>query len=306
MAGVSQRFKQTIFKQQRVLAKTLILFAILLFAGGTWGWWHFIYSHPKRVFWGAIGNALQTRSFTRQSVLIDNDQSYIQRVITKSSPKQVVSGVNEIKQENAAGFDVFTEVVGTPTIDYVRYTSIKTDQKDQDGKSLDYKSVLGVWGKTEPADKQTNGQLYNQSVLGVMPFGNLPLTQRRELISLMQSKSTYKTDYSSVKRTLIKSRPVYSYEVVVNAEAYITVLKKYASMVGLTHMSQTSPEDFRTTAALQFRVFVDVWTKQVTKIEYPGGRTETYGSYGIQKQAAAVPAATINIDQLQQRVQAVQ
>lgn len=306
MARVLKQAKKSLIKEQDILTRTLILFAVIILVGGVWGWWHQIYSNPKRVFWGAIGHALQTRSYTRQSVQNDNGQIYIQNVYGTVSPKQIVSGTNQIKQDGAGGYDVITDVIGTPTTDFVRYVSVKTDQKSKDGKPLDYKASLGVWGKSEATDKQTNGQVYNQSALGVVPFGNLNLVQRNELIGLMQSKVSYKTEYSSASRKLVNGRPTYQYDVTVNAEAYITVLKKYAQMVGLTQLAQTNAEDFRTTTPLQFKFTIDVWTKQITKIEYDTGRTESYGSFGAQKQHIPTPSSTINIDELQQRVQSVQ
>ena len=250
-------------------------------------------------------NALRTQSFTRKSVQTENGQVFSQDVFATVTPKQIVSGTNEIRQDGAGGFDVLTNVIGTPTADYVQYTSIKTGQTGKDGKPLDYSKVLNSWGKND-AGKQTSGQAYNQSALGVVPFGNLSRSQRRELVDLMQAKSTYKTDFGKTTRKLTNGRPTYTYDVTVNAEAYIGLLKKYATMVGLNQLAQTNPEDFRTTAPLEFKFTVDAWTRQISQIQYASGRTESYGSYGARKTHTPVPSKTLTMDELQQRVQAVQ
>lgn len=306
MTRVLQKTKGVVLSEQRVIAKALVLFAVLVFGSGIWGWWHYIQSNPKRVFWGAMENALSTRSFSRVSVQNEGGQIFSQNVFATVAPKQVVSGTNEIKQDGAGGFDVLTNVIGTPTADYVQYSSIETEQKGKDGKSLDYSKVLNLWGKNEAANKQTGGQAYNQSALGVVPFGDLNQSQRRELIDLMKAKSTYKTDFAKTTKKITNGRPTYTYEITVNAEAYISLLKKYASMVGLNQLTQTNPEDFRTTAPLEFKFTVDVWTKQISQIRYASGRTESYGSYGASKNHKAIPSNSLTMDELQQRVQAIQ
>lgn len=301
-----ESLRDIILREKRVLSKTLVLLAVTLFVASGWAWWHYVRSNPDRVFWATVDNSLRTQSFARTSTQTEGGQTYIQRVYTTVSPTQIVSGVNEIKQEGTGGFDVVSDIIGTPRADYIRYRQIKTDQKSQDGKALDYSKIINVWGKSESATGPTSGQNYNQSALGVVPFGDLSLSQRRELQDMMRAKSVYRFEANKVTRKKEGGRPLYVYTVTVNAENYITVLKKYASMVGLTQLDQTNPGDFKTTEPLQFKLSLDVWTHRVTRVEYSNGRVETYANYGMRRAHLAKPTNAIGIDELQQRVQSVQ
>ncbi|MBI3624383.1 hypothetical protein HY218_01990, partial [Candidatus Saccharibacteria bacterium] len=203
-------------------------------------------------------------------------------------------------------FDVITEILGTPADDFIRYSLIKTDQKNSQGKTPSFNSILGVWSKSPSLTQKTDGQLYSRSVLGVVPFANLAQPARQQLLDLMQSQKVYDPDYLAIKRSLHNGRPVYTYVVKVNAEAYIVMLKKYASVVGLTQFDQTNPADYRTAEPLRFQFDIDVWTHELKVVRYSTPREEHYGSFGIQTALPKAPTQTISTDELQQRVQAAQ
>jgi hypothetical protein len=268
-----------------------------------------VHSNSKRVFWAAIDNAFQTDSFSRQTLQGSTGQSFNQKVYVKTSGKQLAKGTNEIIQSGDGGFHVLTNIVGTPVTDYVSYVSVKTDQKNAKGDTLDYSSILGLWGKSDPADpSQTNGQLYNQSVLGALPISNLSFHQRKQLVKLIKDKNVYTTDYTKVDKKIIDGRPTYVYNVSVDAVAYITMLKEFGKMVGLTQLAQADPNQYGGSAPLHFQFIIDVWTHQVKKIRYSGSvREEVYGSYGIRSRLSSdLPKDTISVQELQQRVQSIE
>ncbi|HSX44875.1 MAG TPA: hypothetical protein VLF39_02030 [Candidatus Saccharimonadales bacterium] len=301
-------FGQKKTNELSILIRLLVSLALIALLLGVWSWWHFIKSEPKRVFWNAIDNALQTSSFSRETIETQNTQKTDQKLYVNTSPKAIAQGTNEVTQTGVNPFRVVTSEAGNPTSDFVKYDYVKTSQPTSSGKPADFTSVLNIWGKdVSPNKSVTSGQLYNQSVLGVLPFGRLNIDDRRQLIKLIKDKNVMKVDYNTVSRTIAHGRPTYTFSVSVNAEAYIGMLKQYADSVGLTQLKQTNPADYRDTPALSFKFTIDVWTQQITKVSYVNGlRNEFYGSYGLRTTPTDLPKNAIDINELQQRVRALE
>ncbi len=307
MAKSTSVTKVGTFYYNQLIVKVFVVLAVLLFLVGGWGWWHFVHSSSKRVFLGAIDNAFQTSSFSRQTIQGATGQSLNQKVYVTTKVTPQAAGTNEIIQTGTGAFHVLTNVIGTPSSDYVRYNFVTTDQKNAQGKPQDFSSIIGLWGKNDGGKDSTSGQLYNQSVLGVLPFANLPLKQRKDIVSYIVKNNVYKTDYSKVKKSIVGGRPTYSYNVVVNAESYISLLKKFGADVGLTQLAQTNASDYKSTAPLNFQFVVDAWTQQIKKIQYTTNvREEVYGSFGINSRITKLPVNAISIQELQQKVQAIE
>ena len=296
----SQKFSLNI---SSAYIRVIFLAATVIFMGSVWAWWHILYSKPEMVFSGAINNALQTSSFSRTTIEKSDGQGFNQKVDAITEPKQFVGGTNEISQSGEGGYTVKTDMFGTPKSDFVRYSSIKTDQKSAEGKDPDYSSIIGIWGKSSADDNTTSGQLYSQTVMGVVPFGNLSLADRRVMIDLINDKKVYKVNYGKVVRSIQSHRPTYTYEVTVSPEAYITMLKKYASIVGLNQLDKIEAATYKDSPPLEFKFTIDVWTRQINKIVYANSRSDSYGSYGARNLRLNPPTKTITIDELQQKIQ---
>jgi hypothetical protein len=308
MVNFRKRDKVAELSGSRLLIRSIVSLALIALVASGWAWWHFVYSNPKRVFWHAIGNALQSPTFTRETVQSEAGQLIDQKLYVNTGSKQFARGANDTTQTGAVSLHVITGEVGTPTADYVKYDYVKTNQPNSQGKTTDFKSILGIWGTTAGSGStMTDGQLYNQSVLGVITFGNLNLNERQELVKVIMDNKVYQTDYSKVIRLNVRGRPTYTYDVTVSAEAYITMLKKYASLVGLNQLSQVNSADYKGRPALKFKFVIDVWTNQITKISYSGNqRDEFYGGVGIKPKDVDLPKKTIPILQLQQQIQALE
>jgi hypothetical protein len=203
---------------------------------------------------------------------------------------------------------VQTDLIGNPFNDFIRYSSIKTNQKGVSGNELDFSKAVGVWGKTEVDDaKITNGQLYNQAALGVIPFGALNGEQRAKLVGIMQDTSAYEYSAGEVTKKLVNGRPTYIYKVVLKPEGYITLLKEYASMVGLTQLANVDPSDYKRRESITFSVTVDVWSRQITEFAPAGGgRIEKFSAYNALPVKFELPKESIPMRDLQARVQEVQ
>ena len=292
--------------QRRTLAEMLVVLAVLLFAVSGWAWWHFLRSSPENIFWGMVDNALRTSNVTRSANEKNESQNTLQNGVLTTSPKQHVIGQTNISQETSTGkISVVTDTIGTPYADFVKYAAIQSNEKDANGKKPDFKGVIGVWGKSPDAGKgQTAGQLYSQAVLGVFPFGNLSKSQRNELLNFIKSKNVYVTKFINTERQTKNHRPVYSYDVSVTPESYIAMLKMYAKMVGLTQLESVNPSDYKDTAALRFKVDVDVYSNQLAGLQPVGGtRTEIFASMGMIPSKLDLPNKTISISDLQAKLQ---
>jgi len=292
----------TFLRAQRtriLLVVVLVVLAIL----GLNSWYKTIYSDPRRVFNAMLENSLRTGSITKQVVQNSEEQTLDQTVRLQLGAKHVAQGMTNLSQKGLASATVMTESLGTPTSDFVRYKSIDTDQKNEAGQPLDFSQILGVWGKSEVTDT-TSGELYNESVLGVIPFGNLSASDRKELLNIAKELDVYKVEYETVNRGDINGRPAYEYTVKVLPEAYVTLLKEYAKRVGLTHLEDINPANYANADSIEFKVSVDVRTRRLAGITYDSGREEYYSAYGTRPNVE-LPTETVPIEELQSRLQQV-
>lgn len=265
-------------------------------------------SNPERTFYAAINNSLRTHGMSRIVEQDSGTQKLSQKVHLNQSAQHVAQGQTTIVQSaEEVGAEIVTKAVGTPFEDYVSYSKIQTSQKGKDGQPLNFDNLLGIWGKsTSAAPGQTTGELYNESVLGVVPVGNLSAKDRTALMDLITSQKVYQIDPDKTTRAIENGRPVYTYDVTVPPEAYVAMLKQFASNVGLNQLEGINPADYAQSQPLTFKLKVDVWGQNFIGVEYQdGSRNEKYGSYGIVRDIK-VPQESIPVEELQARLQAVQ
>ena len=287
--------------------KFIISFAIIVLLA-VWGTWQYHNTtNADRVFWGMVDNNLQTNSVSRSSLQKDGGQSARQVTDVLTTSKQEVYSQTHFVQTGADEADATTENIGTPKKDYVRYTSVNTTQKNSQGKTYDFSSIVNVWGESMPQDdKETAGQLFNQSVLDVIPVGNLTSQQRHDLINLIKKEKTYSYTVTKTERNFL-GRPTYTYTVTVNPKAYVTVLKQFAKQVGLNQFDNVNPDTYKNAPLQSFQVSVDGWSHQaVGVVQASGGKNETLSGRNFKKTVPTVPTQTISIDELQSRLQSIQ
>jgi len=219
----------------------------------------------------------------------------------------VVAGI--ARQASAPARDNWTRIGDLVT----RRTSVTQKQvaeallqQSASGKPLDFSHVVNVWGKSTPdGTNQTNGQSYNQQILGVIPFGDLPLAQRGALLKLMQS--TYSVDYSVTQKKLIGGRPVYTYRVQVMPEPYIKMLKQFATDTGLTQLETIDPAQYASASPLPLEISVDVWSRQIKTISYgTSDRQVVFSQLGKVMPPVVLPSKTVSVDELESRLQSIQ
>ena len=299
----SEKFVRTITS-----TKFIVSVAAVVLVGTLAAWQYHNTTNANRVFWGMVDESLKTSSYSRHTTQKNGSQTVDQVIETSTSPKQLVHSETVFEQTGVDAATAITENIGTPTKDYVRYNSIVTSQKTQDGKPLDFSKVEGKWGVTESADEdQTTGQQYNQAVLGIIPISNLTSAERRELIKVMKDQNAYEFTVAETTRTWPFGRPNYTFQVTVNPVAYITALKMFAKDVGLNHLEEINPQDYASSQKLTFVVSVDGWTHQMTKADQnQGAKTEVISSRNLKKSLPTAPSDTISVDELQTMLQSVE
>lgn len=301
----------TTSKTSRVLSKiftpvTLVLYltAIVFIASG-WLWWNKVYNNEDRVFWDMISNNLKTSSFTQVSITNDGYQRVEQKTQVQTVPKRIANSATKISQ---TGADVSTESIGTPTTDYVQYTSVVTSQTASNGSPLDFSGIQNIWGKTEiEYPNMTNGQLYTQSVMSVVPFGKLSSVERSNLMNAMKTNQAYSPKLTEITREGI--RPVYTFTVKIKASAYVLALQQFGKYFGLNQLDELDASQYESASDVEVTMKIDGWSHQLREISYgEGSRLEKFSAFGSTKQLPVPPADqdTISINELQYRLQSIQ
>ncbi len=294
--------------QRIASARFVTSFAALLLVVAFGLWQYHNATNQDRIFWGMIDNSLQTTSFSKTSTLKSGGQSAQQIIDVFTSPKQAVYSQTHYAQSGADEADATTENIGTPYRDYVRYTEINTGQRNAQGQPYDFSNIVNVWGASETQDaKETTGQLFNQSVLGVLPTGNLTAQQRKQVIKLMKDNKAYSYKMSKPNRQFPLARPNYTFTVSVNPPAYITALKQFAKSIGLNQLESIDPKEYEGSAEMVFQVTVDGWSHQIMEVnQTANNKKESITAHNVRKQPPTPPSKTIDIQELQTRLQSVE
>lgn len=285
------------------LIATLIIAAVIVLLAGIVAWWFLVRNTAKNTFESMLNNNFRTASVTRQVEQTSGTQRLNQVIRVQNQSQHVANGYTTLSQNNGAT-KVVTESIGTPTADFVRYLEIKTSQKNQNGKQLEFGKVLNVWGKTESEPGGQLGNLYGDISLGLFLFADLPANQRNQMMDMITSNNVYQTDYNTAQRVVRNGRPYFIYRVTVKPTAYVTMLKQYADYVGMEQLKNLNPEDYKDTPDQQVDVAIDILSQHLAKVTtVSGNRQESFSGYGI-IQKITLPDNAIPMQELQERLQA--
>ena len=293
--------------KDRGWAIIIISSAVALFGVTSWAWWHYIRSNPERTFYAALENSLRARGVSRTVRQVAGSQELEQKVQLNLTTDHMVKSETSISQSGTVDAKVKTETISTPDAQYVRYTEIKTNEKNSKGEDVDFSELINVWGVSEATSpNQSTSELYGESVLGVIPVGNLNADERINLMNSIRENNIYEFDNSKVEKSLEDGRPIYTYNITVAPEQYVAMLKQFASDIGLTSLENVDPAQYKDSPPLDFKVRVDVWSQSIVGIEYSGGaRKEALNSYGIYT-TVDEPMETIPLQDLQVKLQEIQ
>ncbi len=277
----------------------LVVIVALVLLG--WLWWSKVYENPRNVFWGMVSNNLATSDFTKQVKQSASGANLVQDIQMNLARSNTAHSFTTITQGNS---QVETEEINTPTSDFVRYVSIDTIQKSSDGKKLNFNSILNIWGSTTAAQSPNNGQVFNQTLLGIFPIGNVSASQRANLMHIVRTKNVYSVDFTTVDHQSSNGRVQDVFAVKVQPEGYIEFVKEFAKDIGLTSLSNVNPQTYANDPPAGFIVSVDALSRNLSGIVYAdSSQTETYGGYGLVQPPVALPKKTIPLQTLQTKLQ---
>lgn len=291
----------------------IALAAIAVLAFGLWLWWDRIFISPHQVFKGMLSNSLSVSSVTRrvqQDNVFQGRQDEIAQLVF--GPQNAVHVISTVVQRDTNGQEnrVVTESIGTLSDDFARYVNIKTAQKGESGKELDFSKIQNVWARSDqPQSGQfTNARYFRQSLQGIVLFGNLPPAERAKLVDRIMREEIYKTDFSKAELKFENGRQRYIYEVFIQPDKYVGLLNAYNEIIGLGGESNVDPEAYKNTPPVSLKLTVDVLSRQLVQITYANdeqtGRRETYSGHNG-RYPLALPGQTISFSELQKRVEEV-
>jgi hypothetical protein len=265
-------------------------------------------STPERVFYKMIQNNLSIGSVSRTVSQESNDQSLLQVTQTQTGDKNIVQGRTVLSQgTGTSGTSVVTESIATPGNDYIRYVDVDTAETGISGEPLNFGSVLGVWGRSElDAPGERNGELFGESTLGIVPFGQLDDESREEFVAYIKELGVYTIDFSTVSEKMVDGRKSYVYQAQISPEKYVLMLQRFASYIGTSQLESLEAENFKDSPSINITFEVDVWSRQLRQATFTDSdRSESYESYGLYSEVA-IPEDTVPVNQLQQLLQAIQ
>jgi hypothetical protein len=288
----------------------LYVAGVLLLLVSGYLWWSRIYLDPQRVFWSMVDNSLSTKGVTTELNQESQGSSLKQIVQMELGTTNMAHSLTTLAQGNT---EVKTEIIGTSEADYTRYRSIKTDQKNSQGKPLDVAKVEGIWARSDDVkqtETQSSGhQLFAQSVLGIgLPVGSVPVPigevtsgQREDLLRNMKNEGLYTISFKDVKKERKDGRLLYTYDAKIQTILYVRIMKEFARDLGLHELDAVDPNTYQAAQPLQVTLTVDAYSRQLVAVENGQGYTQTYSGYGLPLKAK-VPASYITSKELQDRL----
>lgn len=286
------------FIKHNKIASSVVAVCLVVAGTSAWGWWHYVYSNPKRVFNRMLATSLSTPSVIKTTTQAAGGQS---KEITslRVNPTPILNSVTTSQGTKR-------ELIATPVASYVRFVDIDLKELGLSNSSQDLSGVLNVWGKSAAADAAMMGVAsYNQSLFGIVPVGRLSTADRTALLAQIQRDGVYTIDYSTVKRDTVAGRPTYTYSVSIKPRAFISMVKSFAADLGVHDFEQYDPSTYPESPAIIVTMHVDVWSSQLTAINYGEGQAdEAYSGHGVTAPIAE-PTKYISATELQTKLQQI-
>lgn len=289
---------------RRLAIDLILLGCIILLGVSGWLWWSRILMNPDRALSDAIATSLNTRSIVK-TVDQSSQGGGIKQVSYLSFYPPVANAQTKTVLTQGIGsnaLSVTTETIGTPDADFVRYTAVKGAETLPNADKLN--GLLGTWAKREQnLEKGDRLTFLNETLFGIVPFGYLDDGQRDQLMASIDQKDIYK--YKKVERVMENNRPVYVYDISLNPQDLVSILREYVTLSGVGDPNQLDPSQYQGLGRINIKLTVDILSRQVTKVEYGTGRVESYSGQNLYK-PIDIPANPIPIDELQKRLQQAQ
>lgn len=280
----------------------LVVVSVLALGVSSFLYYQAVYKNPERVFQGMLDKNFSTIGFTRMIDSEGNGSRMNERSQAQFGAENFVENRTKLQQNNDT---IRTHVIATPEKEFVRYTAIEAGTVDAQNKKVDFSSILNQWADY---GDQPISQVFAQSQLGIFPVGNVPAAKKHELIEFIKKNNVFSVNYQTVETEKIDGRLTYLYDVSVQPQSYIQMLKTFGEAVGLAdQVEQFDPAQYEGAESISFKIGVDILNRRLVSLASPGdtSRKETYAGYGIQK-PVTVPRASMTVQELQQKLAELQ
>lgn len=294
------------------VASLLIVTGLVLGIVSASLWYTRLYWTKERRFWAAIENGLRTSSVVKE-VITDNPngESKINTRLT-FTPLAYTETKTETHQriDTQTSSDVVTRTLTTPKDAYVRYDSIRSNEKKPDGSSFDFSPINGVWAKRDSSDYSENDlkDRLSGAYIQTIPFANLDEATAQEMVGKLRATGAYEVDYQSAAEDHQNNLTVYN--ATLNARAYVSVLQEIYQKIGFGESSNLDPTQYDDSSSLKIQIAID-GANIVRKVAYPqsgnnGPSFESYRDYGAQVVVNPATKSAINFSELQNRLTKLQ
>jgi hypothetical protein len=294
------------FVKQRMRSSRFIIAVIavscVILAAAGWAWWRQVYTDPERVFDRMLASSLTTPSVTKKTSesSIGQSTTQISQLTVNPDPS-----VRTKATANQGSTTIEYETIAFPDREYFRYTNILTVAEDGAEPSTpdQYKDVMNIWGESSAASSGAEAQMFDQTMLGVVPMASLSPDDRQKLLAQIAEEKVYTVSYDSVKREHVGGRLTYTYNVDITPRAYVNMLKTFAEMVGSNQLADVDVSPYPDTPSLKVAMRVDVLSGNLIEIAFSeDARTETYSAHGGY-QLVGEPEKSIPMLELQSMLQ---
>lgn len=285
----------------KTLAGVLIVL-LLASSGAAYFWNKSVRQSSPDLFWNSLGKAMTTNGITCTIQDTQGDRKSEQEV---QLDLRAGSGATSKTTINHKGTTITTEGIATKSAEYIRYTEIRTDQKNASGRPLNFSSVLNVWGK-QPTDTAKPTSLYGQTALGgcVLPLASLSKMQAEKHIQELQKGEVFKTNARAVNHESYEGRRMRVFDVTVQPAQYISFMKQFAASSGLKTLDTVNADEYATRKPEDLKIFVDATGKVRAVVYKDSKRTVQLTDYG-KRADIEEPTKSIPVEELQKRLQAV-
>lgn len=263
---------------------------------GVWAFGHFVYDNPTNVFYGMISNALTTTGYIEKLGSANLSYKSTKYVLVQTGANNITESIDILTGINANHYNIKTESIGTPVYDYQRFVRI---QNTASQRSINYRPLLNLWGLNPSDPNVTNGQLFNETLLGIIPIGQVSSSERSALMNQIKVTGVYQIE--KIAKTHVNGRLAYVYTIKLNSLAYLLMLKQFGLDLGLNQLKNINPNNLGQNNIPPLNLTIDVLSRQLIAIGLPNEvPIETFSSFGI-NQHITTPKNAISISSLENK-----
>jgi hypothetical protein len=294
---------------KKLFYRVLSLSAVLLLVSGYIAYTR-LYLTPERRFWRAVSNSLSTPSVVRSTESGGTGNKSTEVTRFTYGAQAVQNKISSVGFKNAtAQSNVVTQTMSTPKTQYVRYLSIFSTERKEDGSRYDFSKVIGTWAKEdenrdeEAVENQRTS--FIQPLVTLIPFGNLSADVRNELVADLRNSGAFEVNYKIVApRESDEGIKYLDYRVKVHTKKYVTILQKYFKVAGYGEFPPLNPSGYSDAAKVVADFTIDMKRESIAGIAF-NEQTENYSNFGV-AQHVNIPTKTVSLGELQKRLQSAQ